>query len=163
MIDFPRIWKKNSKVASANASPTSTAAASTSSSAGTSRQASASAAVPAGPEAAPTRPLSVKSAGASPPQSSGKLLHINLGQQYRAGSLPNVNANNAVGAGQSNVQELTGKDILLIGQIATSATLHSIDLKVYIIPSRDVPCLGLVVDVVILLLLLLLLFFYFLL
>ncbi|XP_031778086.1 CREB-regulated transcription coactivator 1 isoform X16 [Nasonia vitripennis] len=118
-----------SKVASANASPTSTAAASTSSSAGTSRQATASAAVPAGPEAAPTRPLSVKSAGASPPQSSGKLLHINLGQQYRAGSLPNVNANNAVGAGQSNVPELTGKDILLIGQIATSATLHSIDLK----------------------------------
>ncbi|CAB0034045.1 unnamed protein product, partial [Trichogramma brassicae] len=60
------------------------------------------------------RPLSVKSAGASPPQSSGKHLHISLAQQYRAGgSLPNVNKpqeSNSLGVG-------------------TSVAIHSIDLK----------------------------------
>ncbi|XP_061926902.1 CREB-regulated transcription coactivator 1 isoform X11 [Apis cerana] len=63
-------------------------------------------------------PLSVKSAGASPPQSSGKHLHINLGNQFRAGgSLPNVN-NNANCANDAK-------------QHASShnAAIHSIDLK----------------------------------
>ncbi|XP_012522748.1 CREB-regulated transcription coactivator 1 isoform X9 [Monomorium pharaonis] len=58
--------------------------------------ASASSSVGASPTGSgvPETPLSVKSAGASPPQSSGKHLHINLGNQFRAGgSLPNVNNN----------------------------------------------------------------------
>ncbi|XP_025989381.2 CREB-regulated transcription coactivator 1 isoform X2 [Solenopsis invicta] len=62
----------------------------------TSRVASASSSVGASPTGSgvPETPLSVKSAGASPPQSSGKHLHINLGNQFRAGgSLPNVNNN----------------------------------------------------------------------
>ena len=74
------------------------------------------------------------SAGASPPQMSGKHLHINLGQQYKlGGSLPNV-------AGVAPVAGVVaGKDLLVIGgaavgpgpgQVATSAAIHSIDLKV---------------------------------
>ncbi|XP_076175580.1 CREB-regulated transcription coactivator isoform X3 [Ptiloglossa arizonensis] len=62
----------------------------------TSRVASASSSVCASPTGSGVleTPLSVKSAGASPPQSSGKHLHISLGNQFRAGgSLPNVNNN----------------------------------------------------------------------
>lgn len=63
---------------------------------GPAQVASASSSVGASPTGSgvPETPLSVKSAGASPPQSSGKHLHINLGNQFRAGgSLPNVNNN----------------------------------------------------------------------
>ncbi|XP_076224475.1 CREB-regulated transcription coactivator isoform X6 [Nomia melanderi] len=63
----------------------------------TSRVASASSSVgasPTGSSGVLETPLSVKSAGASPPQSSGKHLRISLGNQFRAGgSLPNVNNN----------------------------------------------------------------------
>ncbi|XP_076393853.1 CREB-regulated transcription coactivator isoform X4 [Megachile rotundata] len=63
-------------------------------------------------------PLSVKSAGASPPQSSGKHLHINLGNQFRAGgSLPNVNNNANCGA---DAKKHTSPH---------TAAIHSIDLK----------------------------------
>lgn len=67
----------------------------------------------------PDAPLSVKSAGASPPQSSGKHLHINLGNQFRAGgSLPNVNnnANCANDTKEHHPSQHTG-------------AVHSIDLK----------------------------------
>ncbi|XP_034946440.1 CREB-regulated transcription coactivator 1-like isoform X2 [Chelonus insularis] len=64
----------------------------------TSRVASASSSVgasPTGTSGVQETPLIVQSAGASPSQSSGnKHLHINLGNQFRAGgSLPNVNNN----------------------------------------------------------------------
>jgi hypothetical protein len=63
----------------------------------------------------------VKSAGASPPQSSGKHLHISLNNQFKAGgSLPNVNAEN-------NVTGQCGKEAVVVGQIAA---IHSIDFKV---------------------------------
>lgn len=65
--------------------------------------------------------LSVKSAGASPPQSSGSKsshLRINLGNQYTGGgSLPNVN--NTV------TKRPATKD-----PSPNSAAIHSIDLKV---------------------------------
>lgn len=62
-------------------------------------------------------PLSVKSAGASPPQSSdSKHLHINLGNQFRGGgSLPNVNNRDTTNDSTSN-----------------TAAIHSIDLKVQV-------------------------------
>ncbi|XP_057323976.1 CREB-regulated transcription coactivator 1-like isoform X4 [Microplitis mediator] len=86
----------------------------------TSRVASASSSVGASPTGSgvPETPLSVKSAGASPPQSSGsKHLHINIGNQFRAGgSLPNVN---------NNIENRdTAKD-----PSPNSAAIHSIDLK----------------------------------
>ncbi|XP_051155865.1 CREB-regulated transcription coactivator 1-like isoform X6 [Leptopilina boulardi] len=84
----------------------------------TSRVASASSSVGASPTGSgvPEAPLSVKSAGASPPQSSSKHLHINLGNQFRpGGSLPNVN---------NNVDINAAKD-----PSGTSAAIHSIDLK----------------------------------
>ncbi|XP_044576784.1 CREB-regulated transcription coactivator 1-like isoform X5 [Cotesia glomerata] len=86
----------------------------------TSRVASASSSVGASPTGSgvPETPLSVKSAGASPPQSSGsKHLHINIGSQYRAGgSLPNVN---------NNIENRdTTKD-----PSPNSVAIHSIDLK----------------------------------
>ncbi|XP_033213367.1 CREB-regulated transcription coactivator 1-like isoform X2 [Belonocnema kinseyi] len=84
----------------------------------TCRVASASSSVGASPTGSgvPEAPLSVKSAGASPPQSSSKHLHINLGNQFRpGGSLPNVN---------NNVNISAAKD-----PSATSAAIHSIDLK----------------------------------
>ncbi|XP_076237092.1 CREB-regulated transcription coactivator isoform X6 [Calliopsis andreniformis] len=62
----------------------------------TSRVASVSSSVGASPTGSGVleTPLSVKSAGASPPQSTGKHLHINLSNQFRpGGSLPNVNNN----------------------------------------------------------------------
>ncbi|XP_076676090.1 CREB-regulated transcription coactivator isoform X2 [Andrena cerasifolii] len=63
-------------------------------------------------------PLSVKSAGASPPQSTGKHLHINLGNQFRAGgSLPNVNNNANCG---NDAKEHPSPH---------TAAIHSIDLK----------------------------------
>lgn len=83
--------------------------------------ASASSSVGASPtgSGAPEAPLSVKSAGASPPQSSSKHLHINLGNQFRpGGSLPNVN---------NNIDINAAKD-----PSGTSAAIHSIDLKVLI-------------------------------
>ncbi|XP_011251755.2 CREB-regulated transcription coactivator 1 isoform X5 [Camponotus floridanus] len=86
----------------------------------TSRVASASSSVGASPTGSgvPETPLSVKSAGASPPQSSGKHLHINLGNQFRAGgSLPNVN---------NNVN--CGNDAKEHSSPHTGA-IHSIDLK----------------------------------
>lgn len=83
--------------------------------------ASASSSVGASPTGSgvPETPLSVKSAGASPPQSSGKHLHINLGNQFRAGgSLPNVNNNANCGDGaKEHSSPHTG-------------AIHSIDLKV---------------------------------
>ncbi|EFN89244.1 CREB-regulated transcription coactivator 1 [Harpegnathos saltator] len=86
----------------------------------TSRVASASSSVGASPTGSgvPETPLSVKSAGASPPQSSGKHLHINLGNQFRAGgSLPNVNNNaNCGGDAKEHSSPHTG-------------AIHSIDLK----------------------------------
>ncbi|XP_066593342.1 CREB-regulated transcription coactivator 1-like isoform X4 [Prorops nasuta] len=84
----------------------------------TSRVASASSSVGASPtgSGAPEAPLSVKSAGASPPQSSGKHLHINLGNQFRGRSLPNVNNN----ANCSN----DAKD-----SSPRNNAIHSIDLK----------------------------------
>ncbi|XP_035730411.1 CREB-regulated transcription coactivator 1-like isoform X13 [Vespa mandarinia] len=87
----------------------------------TSRVASASSSVGASPTGSgvPDAPLSVKSAGASPPQSSGKHLHINLGNQFRAGgSLPNVNnnANCANDTKEHHPSQHTG-------------AVHSIDLK----------------------------------
>ncbi|EZA48954.1 hypothetical protein X777_12400 [Ooceraea biroi] len=67
----------------------------------------------------PETPLSVKSAGASPPQSSGKHLHINLGNQFRAGgSLPNVNNNVSCG---NDAKEHSSSN---------TGAIHSIDLKV---------------------------------
>lgn len=83
--------------------------------------ASASSSVGASPTGSgvPETPLSVKSAGASPPQSSGsKHLHISIGNQFRAGgSLPNVN---------NNIENRdTAKD-----PSPNSAAIHSIDLKV---------------------------------
>ncbi|XP_043482793.1 CREB-regulated transcription coactivator 1-like isoform X4 [Leptopilina heterotoma] len=84
----------------------------------TSRVASASSSVGASPTGSgvPEAPLSVKSAGASPPQSSSKHLHINLGNQFRpGGSLPNVN---------NNIDINAAKD-----PSGTSAAIHSIDLK----------------------------------
>ncbi|XP_008554593.1 CREB-regulated transcription coactivator 1 isoform X2 [Microplitis demolitor] len=86
----------------------------------TSRVASASSSVGASPTGSgvPETPLSVKSAGASPPQSSGsKHLHISIGNQFRAGgSLPNVN---------NNIENRdTAKD-----PSPNSAAIHSIDLK----------------------------------
>ncbi|KAH0951239.1 hypothetical protein HN011_009752 [Eciton burchellii] len=87
----------------------------------TSRVASASSSVGASPTGSgvPETPLSVKSAGASPPQSSGKHLHINLGNQFRAGgSLPNVNNNvSCDGDAKEHSSPNTG-------------AIHSIDLKV---------------------------------
>ncbi|XP_078048482.1 CREB-regulated transcription coactivator isoform X2 [Augochlora pura] len=63
----------------------------------TSRVASASSSVAASPTGSSgvlETPLSVQSAGGSPPQSNGKHLYINLVNQFRAGgSLPNVNNN----------------------------------------------------------------------
>ncbi|XP_063971854.1 CREB-regulated transcription coactivator 1 isoform X3 [Diachasmimorpha longicaudata] len=86
----------------------------------TSRVASASSSVGASPTGTGGVPetLSVKSAGASPPQSSGsKHLHINLGNQYTGGgSLPNVN--NTV------TKRAPTKD-----PSPNSAAIHSIDLK----------------------------------
>lgn len=92
----------------------------------TSQVASASSSVGASPTGSgvPEAPLSVKSAGASPPQSSSKHLHINLGNQFRpGGSLPNVN---------NNVNMNAAKD-----PSGTSAAIHSIDLKVLIFPVSD--------------------------
>ncbi|XP_018339016.1 PREDICTED: CREB-regulated transcription coactivator 1-like isoform X11 [Trachymyrmex septentrionalis] len=86
----------------------------------TSRVASASSSVGASPTGSgvPETPLSVKSAGASPPQSSGKHLHINLGNQFRAGgSLPNVNNNVNCG---NDAKEHTSPH---------PGAIHSIDLK----------------------------------
>nr|XP_034171558.1 CREB-regulated transcription coactivator 1-like isoform X2 [Osmia lignaria] len=87
----------------------------------TSRVASASSSVcasPTGSSGVLETPLSVKSAGASPPQSSGKHLHINLGNQFRAGgSLPNVNNNANCGA---DAKEHPSPH---------TAAIHSIDLK----------------------------------
>ncbi|XP_076393852.1 CREB-regulated transcription coactivator isoform X2 [Megachile rotundata] len=87
----------------------------------TSRVASASSSVcasPTGSSGVLETPLSVKSAGASPPQSSGKHLHINLGNQFRAGgSLPNVNNNANCGA---DAKKHTSPH---------TAAIHSIDLK----------------------------------
>ncbi|KAI4497311.1 hypothetical protein M0802_007558 [Mischocyttarus mexicanus] len=91
----------------------------------TSRVASASSSVGASPTGSgvPDAPLSVKSAGASPPQSSGKHLHINLGNQFRAGgSLPNVN-NNANCANDTNEHHPSQH----------TGAVHSIDLKCYLI------------------------------
>lgn len=88
---------------------------------GPAQVASASSSVGASPTGSgvPETPLSVKSAGASPPQSSGKHLHINLGNQFRAGgSLPNVN---------NNVN--CGNDAKEHSSPHTGA-IHSIDLKV---------------------------------
>ncbi|KYM88095.1 hypothetical protein ALC53_03197 [Atta colombica] len=87
----------------------------------TSRVASASSSVGASPTGSgvPETPLSVKSAGASPPQSSGKHLHINLGNQFRAGgSLPNVNNN--VNCGNDAKEHSSPHP----------GAIHSIDLKV---------------------------------
>ncbi|XP_054000109.1 CREB-regulated transcription coactivator 1-like isoform X2 [Hylaeus anthracinus] len=86
----------------------------------TSRVASASSSVGASPTGSGVleTPLSVKSAGASPPQSSGKHLHINLGNQFRAGgSLPNVNNNANCG---NDAKEHA---------LPHTAAIHSIDLK----------------------------------
>ncbi|KAK9296162.1 hypothetical protein QLX08_009752 [Tetragonisca angustula] len=87
----------------------------------TSRVASASSSVcasPTGSSGVLETPLSVKSAGASPPQSSGKHLHINLGNQFRAGgSLPNVNNNANCG---NDAKEHASSH---------NAAIHSIDLK----------------------------------
>ncbi|XP_020289876.1 CREB-regulated transcription coactivator 1-like isoform X3 [Pseudomyrmex gracilis] len=86
----------------------------------TSRVASASSSVGASPTGSgvPETPLSVKSAGASPPQSSSKHLHINLGNQFRAGgSLPNVNNNVTCG---SNTKDHSSPH---------TGTIHSINLK----------------------------------
>ncbi|XP_043252970.1 CREB-regulated transcription coactivator 1-like isoform X5 [Colletes gigas] len=86
----------------------------------TSRVASASSSVGASPTGSGVleTPLSVKSAGASPPQSSGKHLHINLGNQFRAGgSLPNVNNNANCG---NDAKEHASPH---------TAAIHSIDLK----------------------------------
>lgn len=83
--------------------------------------ASASSSVGASPTGSgvPETPLSVKSAGASPPQSSSKHLHINLGNQFRAGgSLPNVNNNVTCG---SNTKDHSSPH---------TGTIHSINLKV---------------------------------
>lgn len=83
--------------------------------------ASASSSVGASPTGSgvPETPLSVKSAGASPPQSSGKHLHINLGNQFRAGgSLPNVNNN--VNCGNDAKEHSSPHP----------GAIHSIDLKV---------------------------------
>ncbi|OAD62528.1 CREB-regulated transcription coactivator 1 [Eufriesea mexicana] len=90
----------------------------------TSRVASASSSVCASPTGSGVleTPLSVKSAGASPPQSSGKHLHINLGNQFRAGgSLPNVNNNANCG---NDAKEHASPH---------NAAIHSIDLKVLVI------------------------------
>ncbi|KOX70969.1 hypothetical protein WN51_03398 [Melipona quadrifasciata] len=74
--------------------------------------------VPTGSSGVLETPLSVKSAGASPPQSSGKHLHINLGNQFRAGgSLPNVNNNANCG---NDAKEHASSH---------NAAIHSIDLK----------------------------------
>ncbi|XP_015431407.1 PREDICTED: CREB-regulated transcription coactivator 1 [Dufourea novaeangliae] len=87
----------------------------------TNRVASASSSVgasPTGSSGVLETPLSVKSAGASPPQSSGKHLHINLGNQFRAGgSLPNVNNNANCG---TDAKEHASPN---------TAAIHSIDLK----------------------------------
>ncbi|XP_015585642.1 CREB-regulated transcription coactivator 1 isoform X4 [Cephus cinctus] len=85
----------------------------------TSRVASTSNSVgtsPTGSGVPDSTPPTVQSAGASPPQSSGKYLHINLGNQFRAGgSLPNVNNN----TNSNNAKDPSG----------TCAAIHSIDLK----------------------------------
>ncbi|XP_076276122.1 CREB-regulated transcription coactivator isoform X2 [Lasioglossum baleicum] len=87
----------------------------------TSRVASASSSVgasPTGSSGVLETPLSVQSAGASPPQSSGKHLHINLVNQFRpGGSLPNVNNNANCG---NDAKEHASTH---------TAALHSIDLK----------------------------------
>ncbi|CAL7937024.1 unnamed protein product [Xylocopa violacea] len=86
----------------------------------TSRVASASSSVCASPTGSGVMetPLSVKSAGASPPQSSGKHLHINLVNQFKAGgSLPNVNNNANCG---NDAKEHASPH---------NAAIHSIDLK----------------------------------
>ena len=88
---------------------------------GPAQVASASSSVGASPTGSgvPETPLSVKSAGASPPQSSGKHLHINLGNQFRAGgSLPNVNNN--VNCGNDAKEHSSPHP----------GAIHSIDLKV---------------------------------
>lgn len=88
---------------------------------GLAQVASASSSVGASPTGSgvPETPLSVKSAGASPPQSSGKHLHINLGNQFRAGgSLPNVNNN--VNCGNDAKEHSSPHP----------GAIHSIDLKV---------------------------------
>lgn len=95
---------------------------------GPAQVASASSSVGASPTGSgvPETPLSVKSAGASPPQSSGKHLHINLGNQFRAGgSLPNVNNN--VNCGNDAKEHSSPHP----------GAIHSIDLKVCISP--DLP------------------------
>lgn len=81
---------------------------------------------PTGTGGVPEAPLSVKSAGASPPQSSGsKHLHINIGNQFRGGgSLPNVN------------NTITNRDTTN-DTTTNSAAIHSIDLKV---PSQSCHC-----------------------
>lgn len=75
---------------------------------------------PTGTGGVPETPLSVKSAGASPPQSSGsKHLHIHLSNQFKAGgSLPNVNNN------------VTNRETTKEPTTTNSTAIHSIDLKV---------------------------------
>lgn len=90
--------------------------------------ASASSSVGASPTGSgvPETPLSVKSAGASPPQSSGKHLHINLGNQYRGGgSLPNVNNNVSCGGDAKDHSS------------PNTGAIHSIDLKVCTLHSSN--------------------------
>ncbi|XP_017879369.1 CREB-regulated transcription coactivator 1 isoform X3 [Ceratina calcarata] len=85
----------------------------------TSRVVSASSSVCASPTGSGVleTPLSVKSAGASPPQSSGKHLHISLGNQFRpGGSLPNVN--NDANCGSDAKEHTSSHDVAI-----------SIDLK----------------------------------
>ncbi|KZC04401.1 CREB-regulated transcription coactivator 1 [Dufourea novaeangliae] len=95
----------------------------------TNRVASASSSVgasPTGSSGVLETPLSVKSAGASPPQSSGKHLHINLGNQFRAGgSLPNVNNNANCG---TDAKEHASPN---------TAAIHSIDLKMSLSRKRN--------------------------
>ncbi|XP_070531245.1 CREB-regulated transcription coactivator 1 isoform X2 [Cardiocondyla obscurior] len=97
----------------------------------TSRVASTSSSVGASPTGSgvPETPLSVKSAGASPPQSSGKHLHINLGNQFRAGgSLPNVNNNVNCG---SDAKEHTSPH---------PGAIHSIDFKTALSNLEEMQC-----------------------
>lgn len=80
---------------------------------------------PTGSTGAQEAPLSVKSAGASPPQMSDKYLHINLGNQYRAGgSLPNVNDN-------AKCSSAPNKDTT-----AVSVAIDSIDFKVRLFTAK---------------------------
>ncbi|XP_058795237.1 CREB-regulated transcription coactivator 1-like isoform X3 [Phymastichus coffea] len=94
---FEQIMKEvsdvtNRKAASTSTSPTSRSRGGSQDAAqpGTAPQQQAAAAAASTATTPGGRPLSVKSAGASPPQSGGKHLHISLGNQY-GGSLPNVN------------------------------------------------------------------------